>query len=53
MGDFKVRRMEDVNKGPVASSFFQTLSLYWASLFFINAKEIINSQGSLVWHLCK
>lgn len=41
-----------MNKGPVASSFFQTLFLSWASLF-INAREIIKSQGSLAWHLCK
>lgn len=38
MEDFEVRMMKDVNKGPVASSFFQTLSLPWASLF-VNARE--------------
>lgn len=41
-----------MNKGPVDSSFFQTLFLSWASLF-VNARELINSLGSLVWHLCK
>lgn len=34
-----------MNKGPVASSFFQTLFLSWASLF-VNAREIVNSQGA-------
>lgn len=52
-GDFKrKRKQQHGNRDPVVPSFFETVFLSWASLF-INAREIISSQGSLVWHLCK
>lgn len=51
-GDFKRKRKKHGNREPVAPSFFETVFLSWASLF-INAREIISSQGSLFWRMCK